>query len=119
MQHVDHILESLATRTQRVFDTALGEDRHQLLTRRLYQLYGALELARLLTDSAIARRRITSSAGCQAAALIPLNLGQMLLDLIGEYLLGEVVLLAQGNDPLGEMHGDQSGENPCCTVKPS
>jgi hypothetical protein len=43
----------------------------------------------------------------------------MLLDLIGEYLLGEVVLLAQGNDPLGEMHGDQSGENPCCTVKPS
>jgi hypothetical protein len=56
MQHVDHILDALATRTQRVFDTAVGEDRHQLLTRRLQQLYGALELARLLEYSRLARR---------------------------------------------------------------
>jgi hypothetical protein len=38
MQHFDHILDALATKTQRVFDTALGAERHQLLTRRLYQL---------------------------------------------------------------------------------
>ncbi len=56
MQHVDHILDALATRTQRVFDTAVGEDRHELLTRRLQQLYGALELARLLEYGRLARR---------------------------------------------------------------
>ena len=65
MQHFDHILESLATRTQRVFDTALGEDRHQLLTRRLYQLYGALELARLLEHSRLARRIETHVDACR------------------------------------------------------
>ncbi len=56
MQHFDHILESLATRTQRVFDTAPGAERHQLLTRRLYQLYGALELARLFEYGHLVRR---------------------------------------------------------------
>jgi hypothetical protein len=56
MQNVDHILEALATRTQRVFDTALGQDRYQLLTHRLQQLYGALELARLLEHRGLARR---------------------------------------------------------------
>jgi hypothetical protein len=56
MQHFDHILDALANRTQRVFDTALGEDRHELLTRRLQQLYGALELARLFEYGRIARR---------------------------------------------------------------
>jgi hypothetical protein len=48
MRNFEHIIEALARRTQRVFDTALGADRHSLLMRRLYQLYGALELARLL-----------------------------------------------------------------------
>jgi hypothetical protein len=56
MQHFDHILEALDTRTQRVFDTALGAERHQLLTRRLYQLCGALELACLFEYSRLARR---------------------------------------------------------------
>ncbi len=65
MQHFDHILESLARRTQRVFDTALGEDRHQFLTRRLYQLYGALELARLFEYSRLARRIETQVDACR------------------------------------------------------
>ena len=65
MQNFDHILESLATRTQRVFDTALGEDRHQLLTRRLYQLYGALELARLFEFGRLARRIETQVDACR------------------------------------------------------
>jgi hypothetical protein len=65
MHNVDHILESLATRTQRVFDTALGAERHQLLTRRLYQLYGALELARLLEHSRLARRIETQVDACR------------------------------------------------------
>jgi hypothetical protein len=65
MQHFDHILDALATRTQRVFDTALGAERHQLLTRRLYQLYGALELARLLEHSRLARRIETQVDACR------------------------------------------------------
>jgi hypothetical protein len=65
MQHFDHILESIATRTQRVFDTAIGEDRHQLLTRRLYQLYGAMELARLLEYGRLARRIETQVDACR------------------------------------------------------
>jgi hypothetical protein len=65
MQHFDHILEALAARTQRVFDTAIGQDRHQLLTRRLYQLYGALELARLLEYSRLARRIETQVDACR------------------------------------------------------
>jgi hypothetical protein len=64
MQHFDHILEALATRTQRVFDTALGAERHQLLTRRLYQLYGALELARRIeTQVDACRRDIEADSG--------------------------------------------------------
>jgi HPt (histidine-containing phosphotransfer) domain-containing protein len=65
MQHFDHILEALATRTQRVFDTALGADRHQLLTRRLHQLYGALELARLFEYGRLARRIETQVDACR------------------------------------------------------
>jgi hypothetical protein len=65
MQHFDHILESLATRTQRVFDTAIDKDRHQLLTRRLYQLYGALELARLFEYGRLARRIETQVDACR------------------------------------------------------
>jgi hypothetical protein len=65
MQHFDHILESLATRTQRVFDTAIGAERHQLLTRRLYQHYGTLELARLLEYSRLARRIETQVDACR------------------------------------------------------
>jgi hypothetical protein len=56
MQHFDHILDALSQRTLRVFATALGAERHQLLTRRLHQLYGALELARLLGSRSLARR---------------------------------------------------------------
>ena len=65
MQHFEHILESLATKTQRVFDTTTGADRHQLLTRRLYQLYGALELARLFEYSRLARRIETQVDACR------------------------------------------------------
>jgi hypothetical protein len=65
MQNFDHILDALATRTQRVFDTAIGEDRHQLLTRRLYQLYGALELARLFEYGRLARRLETQVDACR------------------------------------------------------
>jgi hypothetical protein len=65
MQNFDHILESLATKTQRVFDTSIGAERHQLLTRRLYQLYGALELARLFEYSRLARRIETQVDACR------------------------------------------------------
>jgi len=65
MQHFDHILDALATKTQRVFDTAHGAERHQLLTRRLYQLYGALELARLFEYSRLARRIETQVDACR------------------------------------------------------
>ena len=65
MQNFDHILESLAARTQRVFDTAHGVERHQLLTRRLHQLYGALELARLLEYGRLVRRIETQVDACR------------------------------------------------------
>jgi hypothetical protein len=65
MLHFDHIIESLATRTQRVFDTAIGAERHQLLMRRLYELYGALELARLLHHGTLARRIETQVDACR------------------------------------------------------
>jgi hypothetical protein len=50
MRNIDHILGALSKRTQHVFDTALGAERHQRLTQRLERLYGALELARLFDD---------------------------------------------------------------------
>jgi hypothetical protein len=56
MHHIDHILDALSQRTQRVFTTALGADRHQYLSERLQRLYGALELARLLGSAKLARR---------------------------------------------------------------
>jgi hypothetical protein len=65
MQHFDHILDTLATSTQRVFDTPLGAERHQLLTRLLYQLYGALELARLFEYSRLARHIETQVDACR------------------------------------------------------
>lgn len=54
--HFDHILDALARKTQKVFDTAQGAERHQFLTRRLDQLYGTLELARLLGSVSFAHR---------------------------------------------------------------
>lgn len=48
MRNFDHILDILSQRTQHVFDTAQGAERHQGLIQRLERLYGALELARLL-----------------------------------------------------------------------
>ena len=68
MQHFDHILESLATRTQRVFDTALGAERYQLLTRRLYQLYGALELARLANGRGSGQKSQDQDSLCKSHA---------------------------------------------------
>lgn len=56
LRHADHIIETLAKRTQDVFATALGVDRHQRLTQRLERLYGALELARLFDDWRLALR---------------------------------------------------------------
>jgi hypothetical protein len=56
MHHFDHILDALSQKTQRVFDTAQGEDRHRRLTERLQRLYGALELARLFGSAQLARR---------------------------------------------------------------
>jgi len=50
MRNLDHVLGALSQRTQHVFDTALGAERHQRLTQRLERLYGALELARLFDD---------------------------------------------------------------------
>ena len=65
MRNFDHIVESLATRTKNVFATAHGAERHQLLTRRLYQLYGALELARLLEYGRLARRIESQVDACR------------------------------------------------------
>ena len=56
MRNVDHIMETISIRTQRVFETALGPQRHQRLTQRLDRLYGALELARLFDDWRLALR---------------------------------------------------------------
>ncbi len=65
MQNLDHILAELAARTQRVFDTALGSERHDLLTRRHQQLCGALELARLLQLGRLVRRIETQIDACR------------------------------------------------------
>lgn len=65
MQNLDHILAELAARTQRVFDTALGSERHELLNRRHQQLAGALELARLLQFGRLARRIETQIDACR------------------------------------------------------
>ena len=56
MHNFDHIIEALSTRTQHIFATALGAERHQRLTQRLERLYGALELARLFDYGSLARR---------------------------------------------------------------
>jgi len=56
MHIFDHILDALSQGTQRVFDTAQGEERYQRLSERLQRLYGALELARLLGSVQLARR---------------------------------------------------------------
>jgi len=47
--------EQLEGLTRRVFADARGAERHARLTQRLERLYGALELARLLEQGALAR----------------------------------------------------------------
>jgi hypothetical protein len=49
------LTERLARRTQQVFAEARGAERHAQLCQRLERLYGALELARLLEQGALAR----------------------------------------------------------------
>jgi hypothetical protein len=49
------IIERLGGRTQQVFADARGAERHAHLCQRLERLYGALELARLLEQGALAR----------------------------------------------------------------
>jgi len=49
------LVERLEARTRRVFADACGAERHARLTQRLERLYGALELARLLEQGALAR----------------------------------------------------------------
>ncbi len=53
---LDQIVAALSARTQHVFATAEGSERHQRLTWRLAQLYGALELARLFDNFRLAHR---------------------------------------------------------------
>jgi len=52
---VNALIERLAGRTQQVYANAQGSDRHGRLCQRLDRLYGALELTRLLDQSALAR----------------------------------------------------------------
>jgi len=49
------IVERVGSRTQQVFADAQGGERHARLCQRLERLYGALELARLLEQGALAR----------------------------------------------------------------
>jgi hypothetical protein len=49
------VVERLEGRTRRVFTEAQGAERHARLCQRLERLYGALELARLLEEGALAR----------------------------------------------------------------
>jgi hypothetical protein len=49
------LVERLEGRTRQVFADAHGAERHARLCQRLERLYGALELARLLEQSALAR----------------------------------------------------------------
>ena len=58
---LDQIVAALAVRTQHVFATAAGSERHQRLMWRLAQLYGALELARVSDEFWLARRIETHS----------------------------------------------------------
>jgi hypothetical protein len=54
---LDQIVATLSARTQHVWDTAAGSQRHQRLTGRLTQLHGALELARRIESHLNALRR--------------------------------------------------------------
>jgi hypothetical protein len=56
VHHLDLIFDGLSQRTQRVFTTAQGAERHQRLSERLQRLYGALELARLCGSLSLAHR---------------------------------------------------------------
>ena len=49
------LIERLEGRTRQVFVESLGAERHTQLCQRLERLYGALELARLLGQFALAR----------------------------------------------------------------
>jgi hypothetical protein len=49
------LVERLEGHTQQVFAEARGAERHARLCQRLERLYGALELARLLEQGALAR----------------------------------------------------------------
>jgi hypothetical protein len=49
------LVERLEARTRQVFAEARGAERHARLCQRLERLYGALELARLLEQGALAR----------------------------------------------------------------
>ena len=49
------LIERLEGRTRQVFAEARGAERHARLAQRLERLYGALELARLLEQGALAR----------------------------------------------------------------
>lgn len=49
------LVEQLEGRTRAVFAQAGGAERHARLIQRLERLYGALELARLLDQHALAR----------------------------------------------------------------
>jgi hypothetical protein len=49
------LVERLESRTRAVFAEARGAERHARLCQRLERLYGALELARLLEQGALAR----------------------------------------------------------------
>jgi hypothetical protein len=56
MHDVDHIVEALVKRTQHVFASAHGAERHARLSQRLERLYSVLELARVFEQGALARR---------------------------------------------------------------
>jgi hypothetical protein len=49
------LVERLESRTRAAFAAARGAERHARLCQRLERLYGALELARLLEQAALAR----------------------------------------------------------------
>jgi len=55
MLDITRVVERLTRKTQRVFAEARGSERHARLSQRLERLYGALELARLLEQGALAR----------------------------------------------------------------
>jgi len=55
MMDITSIVERLARKSHQVFVDAQGAERHARLCQRLERLYGALELARLLEQGALAR----------------------------------------------------------------